>query len=264
MSLLCVESIDEPLQVEEEPALEIALPQVFSQSPLTVLQRGKLPHVELRIAKLYRTHVEQQGIGGLGPDYQVLVNEFQPLFAWAMASWDYLLSTEGPRFVPRTSDEHQWTRGDYRALTDRDFSRLVHRVFRHCMVEFAQTPVDQSFASYLRRMLWPRVAAAYQRLNEPVDPRYRLLTAYSYLRCVPYQFLNDFHHELVARTVARLPRSPAHALEIYFLNFFSLPATATQMSLPIETVEQLLRQGLLNLLTEHRLVYCLLRQIERY
>ena len=264
MNMLFVDEVAEPLQIEDEPDLEIALPHVFTQPPLTTLQRGKLPHLELRLAKMFQASVEPHAAGGLGPDYQALINEFQPLFTWAMACWDYLLSTEGPRFVPRHGEERQWTRGDYRAFTDRDFSRLVHRVFRDCAMEFAHTPVFQSFSSYLRRHLWIRVVEAYHKLNEPLDPRQRFLTAYSYLRCVPYRFLNDFHEELVARVMQQRPRDHVQALDVYFLRFFTLPATASELHVPVDEAERLLRQGLVGLLMEERLVYCLLRQIERY
>ena len=73
--------------VQEEPALEIALPQVFTQPTLTILQRGKLPHVEAFVAHIFQRH-QANPTAGLGPDYQELVTEFQPLFTWAIASWD--------------------------------------------------------------------------------------------------------------------------------------------------------------------------------
>ena len=72
--------------VQEEPALEIALPHGVVQPELTTLQRGKLRDVEALVAKIYRNYVAAPG-RGLGPDYQDLVSEFQPLFAWAIASW---------------------------------------------------------------------------------------------------------------------------------------------------------------------------------
>ena len=253
-------------QVQEEPALEIALPHVFTQPTLTVLQRGKLPHVEWVVAQLCRTAMGQHGTNGngLGPDYQALVNEFQPLFTWAMACWDYLLSTEGCRFVLRSGDEKRCCRGDYRAVTDADYSRLVHRVFRQCVVDFAQTSLHQSLSGYLRTRFWEAVLQAYRTLEDPPDPRQRKLTPYSYLRCIPYQFLNDFHHELVHRTIPNLPSPERRAIEAYFLRFLTLEAAAHALDLPMETAEAVLRRGLLTLLIEDRLVYCLLRQIERY
>ena len=258
--------LSDPAQVQEEPALEIALPEVFTQPALTTLQRGKLPHVEWLVAQLYRTYVEQHATNGagLGPDYQALVNEFQPLFTWAIASWDYLLSTEGCRFVLRNGDEKSCCRGDYRAVTDVDYSRLVHRVFRQCVLDFAQTAMERSLSGYLRVRFWDAVLQTYRRLDDPPDPRQRTLTPYSYLRCAPYQFLNAFHHDLVHRTLRRLPSLELRAVEWYFLRFFTVDATAQAMRLPPDDAEAALRRSLLTLLLNERLVYCLLRQIERY
>lgn len=256
--------IEDLVQVEEEPALEIALPQVFTQPDLTVLQRGKLHDVEQIAYRIYRTSLKSQGIGGLGPEYQELVNEFQPLFTWAVACWDYLLSTEGCRFVLRHGDEKLYTRGDYRAVTDRDYSRLVHRIFRQLVLEFSQAPTEQSLNQYLRVRLWDAVVHAYRTLEDPPDPHQRTLTPYSYLRCIPYRFLNDFHHELVARTLQKLPHAERQAIDHYFLRFLTLPATAHTLAVTEDLVQETLRRGLLTLLIEDRLVYCLLRQIERY
>ena len=264
MRTLLLDPEEDVVQVQEEPELDIALPHVFTQPELVTLQRGKLPHVELFVAKFYQTHSQQNGTGALGPDYQGLVNEFQPLFTWAIACWDYLLSTEGCRFLLRNGDEQLSARGDYRAVTDHDFSRLVHKVFRQCVFAFAQQPVDQSLSSYLRTHFWEAVAQAYRKLDEPADPRQRTLTPYSYLRCVPYQFLNDYHHVLVYGTIQKLLPAEHQAVELYFLNFLTLQTSAHTMGLPIETVEELLRRALLTVLRDDRLVYCLLRQIERY
>lgn len=249
--------------VQEEPALEIALPQVFDQPPLTALQRGKLSNVEGLVAQLLR-HTQDDSNGALGPDYQELVTEFQPLFTWSIACWDYLLSTEGCRFVPRKSEPRWGARGDYRVVTDKDYSRMVHGVFRTCVLDFARQLDVASLSQWLRERFWPLILETYRKLEYPPDPRQRLLTAYSYLRCVPYQFLNDFHHELVYTTIQRLPVIERQAIETYFLNFFTEDASAQALGCSAETFASSLRQGLLKLLIHNRLVYCLLRQIERY
>ena len=249
--------------VQEEPALEIALPQVFDQPTLTTLQRGKLAHVEALVAKLYRG-AQTNPQAGLGPDYQELVTEFAPLFAWAIACWDYLLSTEGCRFVLRNGEQKGGARGDYRVVTDKDYSRMVHGMFRSCVLSFAQTPDASSLSSWLRPRFWPLVLEAYRRLEQPPDPRQRTLTPYSYLRCIPYEFLNDYHQELVYTTVEQLPERQRHAIATYFLHFHTEAATANALSAAVDETLELLRQGLIKLLINHRLVYCLLRQIERY
>ncbi|MBI1992308.1 MAG: hypothetical protein HYY90_04500 [Candidatus Omnitrophica bacterium] len=259
----------EPIQtyeteyVQDEPALEIALPQVFVQPELTIVQRGKLPHAEARATEVFRRH-QANPDAPLGPDYQELVNEFQPLFSWAIACWDYLLSTEGCRFLPRNGKQKFGVRGDYSALTDKDYSRMVHGIFRACVFEFAQEPDATSLSQRLRERFWPLILDAYRDLANPPDPRQRTLTPYSYLRCVPYQFLNEFHHDLVYATVQRLPTMEWRAIDAYFLHFFTEAASAEALGAEAEALGHLLRQGLMKLLIHERLVYCLLRQIERY
>ena len=249
--------------VQEEPALEIALPRVFEQPPLPVLQRGKVPRVEALVAQIFRRH-QQNPSGALGAEYQELVLEFQPLFVWSIACWDYLLSTEGCRFLPRDQKPRNGIRGDYRAVNDKDYSRIVHAIFRQCVLEFARSPSEPSLAQWLRQRFWPLVLDAYRRLDQPADPRQRTLTPYSYLRCAPYQFLNAYHHDLVYGTVQALPELPHRAIDIYFLNFFTEGAAADALGLSVDECLSGLRQGLTSLLLNHRLVYCLLRQIERY
>ena len=117
---------------------------------------------------------------------------------------------------------------------------------------------------WLRERFWTLILDAYRRLDRPVDPRQRVLTPYSYLRCVPYQFLNEFHHDLVYTAVKRLPSLEWQAVDAYFLHFYTETASATALDCPVETSLSLLRQALVKLLIQDRLVYCLLRQIERY
>ena len=249
--------------VQDEPALEIALPQLFDQPLLQELQRGKLPNVEALVARLQRQQ-QAEPHGALGLDYQLLIAEFQPLFAWTTACWDYLLSTEGCRFVPRQGEPRAGIRGDYRAVTYQDYSRMVHAIFRGCVFEFARQPAAPSLSQWMRERLWPLVVEAYHQLEQPPDPRQRILTPYSYLRCVPYQFLNDFHHELVHTTLLRLPELEQRVVDAYFLRFYTEAASSEAVGCPLDTLQDALRQALVKLLVHNRLVYCLLRQIERY
>jgi len=249
--------------VQDEPALEVALPQVFDQPPLEGMTRGKLPHVEALVAKLFRVY-QTDPSAALGREYQALVNEYSPLFRWAESCWDFLLSTEGCRFVLRQHDQRYGIRGDYRIVTYKDFSRLVHGLFRRLVFEFAQDPQAPSLQEWLRVRFWPRVLERYRTLSQPADPRQRTLTAYSYLRCVPYQFLNEIHDARVAKALRRLPRGEKQALEVYFLNFYTEPALAEHLGRPLDVCRAALHQGLTRLLISDRLVYCLLRQIERY
>lgn len=254
---------EQELLIQDEPDLDIALPQVFDQPPLTALRRGRLTNVEGLLAKIFRAS-HTNPAGGLGEDYQELVNEFQPLFAWATACWDFLLSTEGCRFVLRSPGQKQGVRGDYRVVTDKDYSRFVHAVFRACVLQFAQTPSAASLTEWLRERFWPLVVEGYRRLEQPADPRQRVLTPYSYLRCVPYEFLNDFHNDLVYARARRLPMREWEAVDAYFLHFYTESASADALGCPLDECLGLLRQALVRLLVNDRLVYCLLRQIERY
>ena len=259
----------EPLQdertvyVQEEPALEIVIPEVSAQPSLAILQRGKLANVEGLVGQIFR-HIQTDPEGPLGLDYQALVTEFQPLFAWSLACWDYLLATEGCRFLPRRGEHRLGVRGDYRAVTDKEYSRMVHAIFRRCVLEFAQQPNAPSLGGWLRERFWPAIVEAYRALENPPDPQQRTLTAYSYLRCVPYQFLNDYHHELVYAVAQRLPEREWRAIDAYFLHFFTEAAAAESVGCSGEELLDALRQGLISLLVRDRLVYCLLRQIERY
>lgn len=258
-----VQNLESLVFVQDEPALEIALPQVFDQPLLGGLTRGKLPNAEAVVARLFRIYQENPS-AALGRDYQMLVNEFLPLFSWAMSCWDFLLSTEGCRFVTRQHERSFGIRGDYRVITYKDFSRLVHGLFRRLVFEFAQEPQAPLLREWLRARFWPRIVEHYRALERPADPRQRSLTAYSYLRCVPYQFLNEFHDMLVARALRRLSRGEQQVIEVYFLNFYTELASAEQLGLSLETYRSALHKALIRLLVSNRLVYCLLRQIERY
>ena len=249
--------------VQEEPALEIALPQVFEQPLLVTVQRGKLLDADALAIKIARRHAANPE-AALGADYQQLVTEFQPIFSWTIACWDYLLSTQGCRFVSRNGEQRWGVRGDYSAFTDKDYSRLVHGIFRQCILELPQDAAAIPLSQWLREQCWPRILEAYQRLEQPTDTHQRILTPYSYLRCVPYQFLNEFHHELVYTTLKRFPQREKQAIDTYFLHFFTEHATAQATGCSLEECLSLLHQGLVKLLIHHRLVYCLLRQIERY
>ena len=150
-------------------------------------------------------------------------------------------------------------RGDYRVITEKDYSRMVHAIFRACVLTFAQTPEASSLSAWLRPRFWPLVLDAYRRLEQPPDPRQRTLTPYSYLRCVPYQFLNDYHHDLVYATTLRLADRERQAIDAYFFHFYTEAATAEAVGCPAEETLALLAHGLIKLLIHHRLVYCLLR-----
>lgn len=249
--------------VQEEPALDIILPQLFVMPELKTMTRGKIISVEALLARIYRD-AQADPHAPLGRDYQELIAEFQPFFTWAMACWDFLLTTEGCRFVARNGNQKVGVRGDYRVLTHKDYSRLVHRIFRQLVLAFAQQPEAASLSAWIRERCWPQILETYQRLSQPEDPRQRLLTPYSYLRCVPYAFLNPAHDILVASALQQLTSRERLAAQTYFLAFHTETATAEVLGCSAEACTDTLRQGLVKLLIHRRLAYCLLRQIERY
>ena len=195
---------------------------------------------------------------------QSLEHEFTPLVSWALASWDYLLTTEGCRFLLRKPGEKWGARGDYRACDTPDYHRLVTHCFRDCVERFAVAPTRLPLAAYLADALWPTVRATYQALSYPPDARQRQLTAYSYLRCVPYQFLNAYHHALVRRVVQRLPSAERRVVELYYLQFFTEEAVCSAAALHRSAMHAHKRHALRHIARANALSYALLVQIERY
>ena len=55
------------LKIQDEPSLDMAMPQVFHQERLTVIQRGKLPHLEALVARMYQHHLRHPA-GALGQE----------------------------------------------------------------------------------------------------------------------------------------------------------------------------------------------------
>ena len=272
-----LEETDRLVLVQEEPALDLALPRVFRQPrPPAAFTRTTRRRTERRygplasrapIDRLARRAVEatQRGDAAtFGEAYGELTSALQPMLQWAAASWDYLLSTEGCRFMPREMGERRYHRSDYRAVTEPDYARLVHRTFKQRLFEYAPAEHGCSFAGYLRQSFWPTVRERYQQLEQPLDPRHRTLTALSYLRCTPYQFLNDYHEVLVREALRALAAADQRVLEQYYLQFFTTEAAgeATGRTLPLfETARE---TALRRLRGRSVLAYHLLRQIERY
>jgi len=248
--------------IQDEPALDLALPRVFHQPPKPAFTRDQAP-----VDPLVRRALEVRDLeatAAWGEAYGELAAAFQPALRWATSCWEYLLSTEGCRFVPRTMGEKRYCRGDYRALTEIDFPRLVHRVFKQCLLDYLPATHGPSFAVYLRQTLWPSVLAGYRRLEQPADHRQRTLTPWSYLRCTPYQFLNEYHDGLVHATISTLPRLERRAIESYYLRFYTDEAAGRALRLDPATFHAHKARALRRLRSRARLPYHLLLQIERY
>jgi hypothetical protein len=203
--------------------------------------------------------------------YGQLTAAFAPLIQWAHSCWEYLLAQKGCRFVARSLHEKAYCRGDYRAFTERDFERLVHSAFRSVAEEYLKErvanngrPTALSFESALRLRFWPKIVECYEALENPPDPNQRKLTGYSYLRCIPYQFLNPYHHRRVYAAIQRLPKPLMDVIELYHLRFFKEEAVAKRLNLSIPTLHQRLKNGLRTIASEDFLSFVLLKQIERY
>ncbi|MBI4354826.1 MAG: hypothetical protein HY597_00065, partial [Candidatus Omnitrophica bacterium] len=241
----------------EEPPLEVALPGVFAQPACHAICRGKI-HAERVLARAAQSAHEGDGVG-FSLAYQELLDEFQPLLRWAIASWDYLLTMEGCKFLERSHDERRSTHGHYRPFLDRDFSRLIHRQFKTLVLQYVPG-TNGGLHHHLTEQFWPAVVAEYRELDRPADARQRRLTPYSYLRRVPYEFLNDYHHERVTAALARLPEREQRFLHRYFFEFCSDGAIAEELQLQPQTARAYRRQAFSQLLAVDRLAAALLRQ----
>lgn len=253
-----------PFVEEEAPPLDLLLPQVSRRPKAPRFQRGKAP-IQKLVAQAAKAHQSQDG-SGFGQAHGELLAEFQPAIQWALSCWEFLLSSEGCRFLLRSMEEKLYCRGDYRAFSQNDFQRIVYRTFKECLLNYAATPSLETtgFRWVFKQTFWPTLLKNYRTLENPPDPAQRKLTGYSYLRCVPYQFLNPYHHERVHETVKELPSSQRQAVELYYLHFYKEEAAALNLGISLYAFWRR-RKGALRLIAEKDyLSYILLNQIERY
>ncbi len=259
-----LEHEDDPLVlVQDEPALHLAMPQVFRPPrPPVAFARPRVP-VD-RLARRAVEATQREDAATFGETYGELTSALQPMLQWAAASWDYLLSTEGCRFLPRPIGERRYHRSDYRAVAEPDYARLIHRTFKDRLLTYVPAEHGRSFTGYLRQSFWPTVREHYRQLNHPMDVRHRTLTPLSYLRCTPYQFLNEYHEGLVHEALRALTATDRRVLERYYLQFFTTEASGEAVGLPLPLFETAQATALRRLRGHSALAYHLLRQIERY
>ena len=244
------------------PDLEIEMPRVYQRpSPPPLLQANRSVRKLLHAARDAQRNGEPLEFGKI---YGTLTGKFRSDLQWALSCWDYLLSTQGCRFLARSSQEKLYSRGDYRVFTRNDFEGLAYRTFRECLLNYLDGPVEIPFERFLRERLWPRISESYQDLEEPADRNQRKLTAYSYLRCVPYRFMNRYHHERVYRAVRRLPFRQKQAVHFYHLSFYREETAATQAKADSLEFRRNRWTALRAIAREDYLSFRLLRQIERY
>ena len=244
------------------PDFDLEMPRLYKRpSPPPLRRAGQSARKLLSLAgPAYRGGDS----GQFGKIYGALSSEFRADLHWILSCWDYLLSTHGCRFLARASQEKLYSRGDYRLFTRNDYEGLVYRSFRECLVSFASGPQTAGFERFLRDTLWTRVSDGYRRLEEPADPNQRKLTAYSYLRCAPYQFLNRYHHERVYQAVRRLPLPLRETVELYHLSFYREEAACSQTGLTSLEFRRKRWSALKKIARKDYLSFRLLRQIERY
>ncbi len=254
----------EPIFWVEEEALPVLLemPRIWRRPKMPAFRPS--PPLARKLLTQVRRSRQRLDSAAFGLAYGKLLAECQPWIRWALSCWEYLLSTEGCRFLLRSAQEKRYCRGDYRVFTEADFSRWVHRAFKECLLMHLAGPPTADFQWSLRRNLWPTIVGSYRALEQPPDERQRHLTAYSYLRCVPYQFLNSYHHERVAATLNGLPSDQRRVVELYYLCFFKEEAAWGALQISGEVFQRLREDALKTLAQRDSLTCALLLQIERY
>lgn len=253
------ETLEQLMAAEPAPA---SLPGVYRQPQRSAVRRG-LADVEALSRQWTRAWLRKD-VARIAAARQSLEHEFTPLMDWALASWDFLLTAEGCRFLLRKPGEKWGAHGDYRACESPDYHRLVIHCFRELLQQFAAGSSELALIPYLAESLWPTVRAAYQALSQPPDARQRTLTAYSYLRCVPYQFLNRYHHTLVQRVVQTLAPVERGVIDLYYLHFFTEQVVAATAALRPSTAHAYKLRALRRIAQRNTLTCALLLQIERY
>lgn len=248
--------------IAEEPDLELDFPQVFVQPKLDNPCRGK-SNIPKLLREIQRSQKRKDG-ESFTRAYNELVVEFRPFLQWAFSCWDYLLTTHGIRYLTRPEGEKLYCHGDYRAFTDKDYHRLIHKVFKECVIKYAEENNGKNFIFYLKKNYWSRIIEGYDKLENPPNPKERKLTQYSYLRCVPYQFLNNYHQKLVDDILEKLEREEREIVELYFLNFLKEEEIIKEKNISLQHFHRL-KEGILEKISIlNPLVCALLLQIERY
>lgn len=246
------------LIIEEKPP-DLEFTPVFSQPKLTKIKSSKNSMEKLIKWALICYHREDKE--EFGRIYNQLLQEYKPILDWAYLSWDYLLTTQGFRYLPRKGVEKYYSHGDYRACTQGDYKKLINKCFKTLLLNY---PVNGCFSSYLRNNFWSQVVKEYEILKVPKDKKERLLTDYSYLRCIPYQFLNRYHEEKVKQTLRILEKLEFQILELYFLKFYTDEAAAQESKLELNKFIEIKQIALDKIRFRDYLSYALLKQIERY
>ncbi|MBI3322264.1 MAG: hypothetical protein HYZ94_01110 [Candidatus Omnitrophica bacterium] len=258
-----VQLLEYPFFVEEEaPLLDLSMPRVYRRPSQRFFRRNRAKLSSL-LLRLEQAHTAGDA-PGFGKAYGELTSEFQPAIQWAHSCWEYLLSTRGCRFLARPEHEKQYCRGDYKVFTEPEFQSMVYRVFKELLAEWLSGRDRPKFEGYLRESFWASVDQAYRSLEDPPDRNQRKLTGWSYLRCVPYEFLNPYHHERVYGAVGRLPADLRSVVELYYFCFYREEAVVERAQISLYAFRRRRALALRRLAGADYLSSILLRQIERY
>jgi len=245
------------------PDIALQMPRVYRR-PRAPAALGRERRAAQRVLRQASQALRDGNGAEFGKAYGQLCSLFQPGLQWARGCWDYLLTTHGCRFLPRTDFEKLYNRGDYRVFTENDFEGLVYRTFKDCLRRHVERPEGQGFERFLRKELWTRISGHYRALENPADPSQRKLTAYSYLRCVPYRFLNRYHDRRVHDALRRLPFRLRQPVELYNLSFCREEAASALAQVESPEFQRRRSEALRAVARSDYLSYVLLRQIERY
>ena len=140
----------------------------------------------------------------------------------------------------------------------------MHRSFKSTLVDFLTTQPALSFEKHVRQAFWKNTRHQYIQLEEPEDTKQRKLTALSYLRCVPYEFLNDHHQNRLTSALSILTTTEHQLIATYFLRFYRIKVAADQIGLSASALQKKKTQALKRLRRHDPIVSALLLQIERY
>lgn len=248
--------------IEETPPPDIEMPRVYRRPAMPAFRRQRVGLTAL-LARIEQAHSEGDA-QSFGRAYGELTAEFQPAIQWAQSCWEYLLSTRGCRFLARSVHEKQYCRGDYKVCTEREFQSLVYRAFKELLLGWLGGSTRPGFEGCLRESFWESVDRNYRSLEDPPDPNQRKLTGWSYLRCVPYEFLNPYHHQRVYGAVGRLPADLRRVVELYYLSFYREDAVAEHARISPHAFRRRRALALRRLAGADYLSSILLQQIERY
>lgn len=253
-----MENLNLQLILEEKPP-ELDYIPVFYQPKLRKLKATNLDIKPL--IKWAKICYQRKDMEEFAKVYNQILQEYKPLIDWAFSCWDYLLTTQGYRYLPRKGTDKYFCHGDYKIFGQREYKKLLNRCFKELFLNYQP---DGNFTGYLRYNYWNKVVEAYNELRKPKSEKERLLTDLSYLRCIPYRFLNRYHQERVNNTLNLLDPLEKKVVYLYFLKFYTEEAVCQETNLDAAEMNSVKEKALNKLQTKDKICYALLKQIERY